>query len=60
MREIGGNKVNSNVTNSNNSSIRNNTSTVNVSRSVNSNVNSKAYRSDVTVLLPWFVIAQRQ
>jgi hypothetical protein len=60
MREMGGNKVKSNVINSNNSNIINNTSNVNVNRCVNSNVNSKASRSDVTVRLPWFVIAQRQ
>ena len=49
MREIGGNNVNSNVTNSSNSDIRNNSSNVDVNRSVNSDVNSKANRSDVTV-----------
>lgn len=56
MREMDGNNVNSNVTNSNNSNIRNNASNGNVNRSVT----SKANRSDVTVRLPWFVIAQWQ
>jgi len=57
MREMGGNNVKINVTNSNS---RNNTSNVNVNRSVNYNVNSKANHSDVTVRLLWFVITQRQ
>ena len=49
-----------NVTNSNNRNGRIYTSNVNVNRSVNYNVNSKANRSDVTVRLPCFVITQRQ